>query len=174
MRAKGVVVSLPDKEPKGFLADEAKKIQKQRQERKIISKPSPPPNWKCYTMLFKVGVNIDANGNWLGRSRLPRCNRCDGVLSPREHHVCPGYIPKFKELTQEDRENWESQREDRWQEMRQARWEREQKREHEEFDEAAWEQRTVECRRCGGEIHGIDDSHECSEDIDSDSSEEDQ
>jgi hypothetical protein len=170
MRAKGVVGTRPDKEPKGLLAEEAKRLLKEKRDRKIISKPSPPPNWKCYTMLFKVGVNIDANGNWLGRSRLPRCNRCDGVLSPREHHVCPGYAPKYKELTQEDRENWESKREERWQEERQSRWERE----HEEFDEAAWEQRTVECRRCGGEIHGIDDPHECSEDIDSDSSEEDQ
>jgi hypothetical protein len=170
MRAKGVVVTLPDKEPRGVLANEAKKIQHQRQERKIISKPSPPPNWKCYTMLFKVGVNIDANGNWLGRSRLPRCNRCHGVLSPREHHVCPGYAHKYKERTQEDWENIESKRRERRQERSEARWERE----HEEFDEAAWEQRTVECRRCSGEIHGIDDPHECPEDIDSDSSEEDQ
>lgn len=152
-----LVATLPDKDPRGFLADEAKKIQKQRQEQKIISKPAPPPNWKCYPMVFKVGVNIDANGNWLGRSRLPRCRRCDGVLSPRENHVCPGYIPKYKELTQEDRENWEAKREER----RQERWEARCEREQEEFDQEAWESRTVECSRCGGEIHGIDDDHEC-------------
>jgi hypothetical protein len=55
MRAKGLVVTLPDKEPKGLLADEAKKIQKQRQERRIITAayPRPPvPNYKCHPFLF--------------------------------------------------------------------------------------------------------------------------
>lgn len=137
------------------------RLQTQRAERR----ERPVPNWKCYTMLFVVGKNIDANGNWLG-GKLPRCKRCDGRLDPKENHVCEGFVPKYKELTQQDHENWETKREER----RQARWERE----DEEFDEAAWEQRTVECRRCGGEIYGIDDPHECPEDIDSDSSGEDQ
>ena len=53
-----------------------------------------PPNWKCYPGVFVVGRNIDEHGNWLG-GRLPRCNRCDGLLPPRENHVCPGYTPQM-------------------------------------------------------------------------------
>jgi hypothetical protein len=159
MRAKGVVGVRPDKDPKGFLAEEAKRLHKEKQARKIISKPAPPPNWKCYTGVFKVGVNIDKNGNWLGRSPLPRCKRCDGVISPKEHHLCPGFIPKYRERTDEDWENIESKREERRQERMEAYWDR--RREQEEFDEQEWEQRTIECKRCGEEIHGIDDPHDC-------------
>jgi hypothetical protein len=44
--------------------------------------------------VFVVGRNIDEHGNWLG-GRLPRCHRCDGLLPPKENHVCPGYMPRM-------------------------------------------------------------------------------
>lgn len=114
MRAKGTIVTLPDKEPSGFLADEAKRLQQQRQVRKIVSgakPPSPPPNWKCYPMIFVVGKNIDEHGNWKG-GRLPRCRKCQGNLPPREHHVCPGFQPMFPTTDPEERRaKWEARRE---------------------------------------------------------------
>ena len=114
MRAKGTIVTLPDKEPSGFLVDEAKRLQQQRQERKIVSgakPPSPPPNWKCYPMIFVVGKNIDEHGNWKG-GRLPRCRKCQGNLPPREHHVCPGFQPMFPTTDPEEcSANWEARRE---------------------------------------------------------------
>ena len=114
MRAKGTIVTLPDKEPFGFLVDEAKRLQQQRQERKIVSgakPPSPPPNWKCYPMIFVVGKNIDEHGNWKG-GRLPRCRKCQGNLPPREHHVCPGFQPMFPTADPEERRaKWEARRE---------------------------------------------------------------
>ncbi len=114
MRAKGTIVTLPDKEPTGFYADEAKRLQQQRQERKIVSgakPPSPPPNWKCYHMIFVVGKNIDEHGNWKG-GRLPRCRKCQGNLPPREHHVCPGFQPMFPTTDPEERgAKWEARRE---------------------------------------------------------------
>jgi hypothetical protein len=114
VRAKGTIVTLPDKEPFGFLVDEAKRLQQQRQERKIVSgakPPSPPPNWKCYPMIFVVGKNIDEHGNWKG-GRLPRCRKCQGNLPPREHHVCPGFQPMFPTADPEERRaKWEARRE---------------------------------------------------------------
>jgi hypothetical protein len=114
VRAKGTIVTLPDKEPSGFLVDEAKRLQQQRQERKIVSgakPPSPPPNWKCYPMIFVVGKNIDEHGNWKG-GRLPRCRKCQGNLPPREHHVCPGFQPMFPTADPEERRaKWEARRE---------------------------------------------------------------
>jgi len=114
VRAKGTIVTLPDKEPFGFLVDEAKRLQQQRQERKIVSgakPPSPPPNWKCYPMIFVVGKNIDEHGNWKG-GRLPRCRKCRGNLPPREHHVCPGFQPMFPTADPEERRaKWEARRE---------------------------------------------------------------
>ena len=113
MRAKGTIVTLPDKEPFGFLVDEAKRLQQQRQERKIVSgakPPSPPPNWKCYPMIFVVGKNIDEHGNWKG-GRLPRCRKCQGNLPPREHHVCEGFRPKYVEHDEEWHERMEQRRE---------------------------------------------------------------
>ena len=114
MRAKGTIVTLPDKEPSGFLVDEAKRLQQQRQERKIVSgakPPSPPPNWKCYPMIFVVGKNIDEHGSWKG-GRLPRCRKCQGNLPPREHHVCPGFQPMFPTTDPEERSaKWEARRE---------------------------------------------------------------
>jgi hypothetical protein len=51
-------------------------------------------NWKCYPMVFVVGKNIDAQGNWLG-GLLPKCRVCQALLPPREHHTCPGFVPKY-------------------------------------------------------------------------------
>jgi hypothetical protein len=114
MRAKGTIVTLPDKEPSGFLVDEAKRLQQQRRERKIVSgakPPSPPPNWKCYPMIFVVGKNIDEHGSCKG-GRLPRCRKCQGNLPPREHHVCPGFQPMFPTTDPEERRaQWEARRE---------------------------------------------------------------
>lgn len=45
-------------------------------------------------MIFVVGENIDEHGNWLG-GQLPKCRVCQGLLPPREHHVCDGYHPKY-------------------------------------------------------------------------------
>ena len=110
MRAKGTIVTLPDKEPSGFLVDEAKRLQRQRQERKIVSgtkPPSPPPNWKCYPMIFVVGRNIDEHGNWKGVG-CRAAGSAKGIYR-REHHVCPGFQPMFPSTDPEERRaKWEA------------------------------------------------------------------
>jgi hypothetical protein len=99
MRAKGVVVTMPDNEPTGSLADEAKQIQKKRQERKIIEgrkPPAPVPNRICYAELYE---QWKANGG----GRLPKCNKCGGTLHWEENHACPGFIPRYRDLDPETR-----------------------------------------------------------------------
>jgi len=94
MRAKGVVVTMPAKEPTGHLADEAKTIQKQKQERKIIAaekrqeRYDNAPNRICYAELYE---HWKASGG-----KLPKCNRCRAILHWEEHHDCPGFIPKYR------------------------------------------------------------------------------
>lgn len=99
--------------PKGKLVYETKVVAtkpepKQQQSQK--QKPRPPaPNWKCYPMIFKIGVNIDHNGNWLG-GKLPTCRVCEGLLPPKDNHVCSGFKPKYVENTPEREERWEEKR----------------------------------------------------------------
>lgn len=93
-RRKGVVTVMPDPLP-------AKQEQQQphRQKGTITSGEIPlVPNFKTYPDVF--GDLVDEYGNWLpGKSRrVPRCNRCDGWLFPREHHKCPGYMPRMDRL----------------------------------------------------------------------------
>jgi hypothetical protein len=105
MRAKGTIVTPPE-EPAGVLADEAKKIQKQRQEQKIIAgrKPPPPvPNYICYAELFK---GFDPKTHKGGPRRVPHCKKCDGLLHPTGHHTCPGYIKKYEDWTEERHQRW--------------------------------------------------------------------
>jgi hypothetical protein len=95
-RARGVVGTLPDKEPSGFYADEAKKRQQQKQERSraraAVRANTPIPNYKCYPFLFP---NFDPRTGKGAPSPLPKCTRCrDGVIHPMEHHVCDGFKPR--------------------------------------------------------------------------------
>jgi len=102
MRAKGKIVTLPDGEPTGVLADGAKQIQKQRQERKIIDaekrqeRYDNAPNRVCYAALYE---EWKANGC----GKVPKCNRCRAILHWEEHHTCPGYIPRYRDLDPETR-----------------------------------------------------------------------
>ena len=107
MRAKGRIVTLPE-EPMGVLADEAKTIQKQEQERKIIAaekrqeRYDNAPNRICYAELYaQWKARVDAGGS----RKLPKCNRCRGTLHWEEHHNCPGFIPRYRtnRLTPEER-----------------------------------------------------------------------
>jgi hypothetical protein len=157
MRAKGRVLTLPE-EPKGFLADEAKKIQKQRQERKIISGRKPPrpvPNYICYPEAFKL--YDPKTGRWRG-GRLPKCRVCECTLQPTENHKCSGFTPKYVEHDEEWRERWEQRR----QEIREARLEdmRESRNSHycddcgEELEFMVEHECSVrECPRCGESLY---------------------
>lgn len=113
-RAKGVIVT-ESVEPAWGLAEEAKTIQRQKKEASAARAErranAPVPNWKCYPMVFKVGVNIDANGQWLG-GRLPKCRVCEANLPPGEHHNCEGFTPKYVEHTQERRDRMDQRREE--------------------------------------------------------------
>lgn len=85
------------------------KIQKQRQERKIIAgaKPRPPvPNYISYAELFK-GFDPKTHG-WEGRGtrRVPKCKKCQCNLYPMEHHVCEGYVPQYETWTEERHQRW--------------------------------------------------------------------
>lgn len=143
MRAKGVVVTLPDKEPKGVLADEAKKIQKQKQERKIIAGRKPPrpvPNYICYSFLFP---DYDPKTGKGCPRPLPKCRVChDAVLHPMEHHVCEGFKPMFAEHDEE----WHERMEQRREMIRESRLE--------ETDES---RNSHCCDDCGAELH--DEEH---------------
>jgi hypothetical protein len=117
-RAKGVVTYRSPENP-NILA--AKQLQKQKQEeaaaRRAARYSQPVPNWIAYKdIVFKVGVNVDETGRWLG-GKLPPCKVCGGILPPREHHVCSSFQPKFVEYTPERKERWEAKRE----EIREAR-----------------------------------------------------
>lgn len=95
MRATGKIVSV-DKEPTGVLAEEAKKINRARWERKIAeaAKPKPPvPNRICYAALYE---QWKANGG----GKLPKCRRCQGTIHwGDEHHDCPGYISQYDDFS---------------------------------------------------------------------------
>jgi hypothetical protein len=108
MRAKGTVVTLPE-EPKGVLADEAKQLQKQRQERRIIEGRRPPRpllNKQTYAELYE---------KWKasGSRKLPVCRRCrEAVIHWDEPaHVCEGFKPQFVEHDEAWHERMEARRE---------------------------------------------------------------
>ena len=112
-RAKGVVGTLPDNEPSGFYADEAKKRQQQKQERSraraAVRASTPIPNYKCYPFLFP---NFDPATGKGAPCPLPKCTRCrDGVIHPMEHHNCPGFTPMFVEHDDAWKERMEERRE---------------------------------------------------------------
>jgi hypothetical protein len=112
-RATGTIVTLPDKEPKGFYADEAKTRQRQKQEKAIARAEArantPIPNYVCYRFLFP---NFDPKTGKGAPRPLPKCRVCrDAVLHPMEHHVCPGFTPLYVEHDQEWRDRMEVRRE---------------------------------------------------------------
>ena len=97
MRAKGRIVTLPE-EPMGVLADEAKTIQRQKQERKIVAaekrqeRYDNAPNRICYAELYaQWKARVDAGGS----RKLPKCNRCRATIHWEEHHNCPGFVPRY-------------------------------------------------------------------------------
>jgi hypothetical protein len=137
MRAKGVVTYRSPENP-NILA--AKQLQKQKQEERQARAErranTPVPNWIAYKdIVFKVGVNVDETGRWLG-GKLPPCKVCGGILPPREHHICSGFEPKFVEHTPERKERWEAKRE----EIRESRL-----------------KRPPTCSVCGEEMEDIED-----------------
>jgi hypothetical protein len=174
MRAKGVVGTRPDKEPVGVLAEKAKKIQKQRQERKIISgrkPPSPVPNYIAYAFLFP---NYDPKTGKGAPRPLPKCRRCrEAALHPQEHHTCEGFKPQFPTTDPAERHaKWEERREmireSRLEEMRESRNSHycdncgeELLNEDHAIEHAEDCSRTVECPDCGEELEFMVE-HECS------------
>jgi len=118
MRARGVVVTRPETT---FSAEDAKRILAERNTRRVVTRPypaAPPPNWKCYlNIVFFIGKNIDEKGRWIGKGKLPPCNRCHERIHPQEHHKCEGYVPKYETWSDERKERAEARRE----EIRQSR-----------------------------------------------------
>jgi hypothetical protein len=125
MRAKGKIIAREELDGSGGLAKQGqpqKQNTDQRQRGKIISGDRPlPPNYKCYPDAFK-GL-VDEHGNWLG-GKLPACRVCQGLLPPRENHVCPGYYPNLmlptklafeerKAMRQAARDDWDDDQYDR-------------------------------------------------------------
>jgi hypothetical protein len=101
MRPKGKVVQREKPVASGSLPNqEQPQPQKQNEPRPrgVITKGEKPlpPNWICYPDAFK-GL-VDEHGNWLGKGKIPACRVCQGLLHPKENHVCPGYQPKYPML----------------------------------------------------------------------------
>jgi hypothetical protein len=136
MRAKGVVVTLPETKPVG-LADAAKKILAERKARLDADrarKPAiPVPNYKCYPDAFKQ--YDPKTGRWTG-GRLPKCRVCEVTLQPTENHVCEGFKPKYVEHDADWHERLEARRE----EIR------------------ASKHRIITCSGCGSEIESEDEA----------------
>ena len=140
-RARGVVGTEPDLEPKGLLADQAKQIQKQRQEQKLLAAANAKPfvmlNKHSYRWLYEEHMARRKAG---GTSRLPKCKRCEAVLHWEEPaHVCPGFKPKFVE------------HDDAWKEKQEAR--------REAIRESRPE-RVIVCSACGEEIPEPEDAEQ--------------
>lgn len=99
-RAKGKWVYTSPVNP---VAEEAKKHQRQLQEEaqthaaeRREHRYNTMPNHITYRdVVFFVGKNIDAEGNWLG-GKLPKCKKCRARLDPSEHHDCPGFRPRYR------------------------------------------------------------------------------
>jgi hypothetical protein len=108
-RAQGVIGTV--EEPSGFLANQAKQIQKQRQEQRLIAAATAKPfvmlNKHTYAWLYE---QWKANGG----GKLPKCKRCREYTIHWDEpaHVCEGYKPQFVEHTPERKERWEAEREE--------------------------------------------------------------
>jgi hypothetical protein len=150
--AKGVWVEDTGLSQKGLDAKKAwiKERDRLRTER-AERRERPVPNRICYAEEF---------AKHQPGTKLPKCRRCKATLFPEENHKCPGFVKQYVDHDDEWREQANARREEHREaihnhmvEMREERWSEE--------DQDEWEQRTVECSRCGEEIHGIDDPHEC-------------
>lgn len=134
MRAKGVVITRPEKELTGVLGEAAKQILKQKQEqaraRLAQRNAIPVPNRVAYAWLYE---RWKANGG----GRIPSCKRCDALLHWEEHHDCPGFKPKYVEHDEE------------WQEKQEAR---------REAIRAARPKRVTICSDCDAEIHDLEEA----------------
>jgi hypothetical protein len=112
MRAKGVVVTLPETKPVG-LAVAAKKILAERKARLDADRARkaaiPVPNYKCYPDAFKQ--YDPKTGRWTG-GRLPKCRVCGDTLQPTENHTCPGFQPKYVEHDDAWHERQDARREE--------------------------------------------------------------
>lgn len=128
-------------EPSGFLADQARQIQKQRQEQKLIAAANAKPfvmlNKHSYRWLYEAyQARVKAGGS----PRLEKCKRCEAVLHWEEHaHVCSGFKPKYVEHDEE------------WKERQQAR--------REAIRESRPE-RVIVCSVCGEEIPEPEDAEQ--------------
>lgn len=86
-------------------------------------KKKPLPNRLCYPEAFRHCY--DKNGDWIPGRRVPRCNRCDGLLHPEENHICEGYTPKLAFDDMEDHMDFmDDQRESMREEISRQREER--------------------------------------------------
>ena len=94
-RPKGVMVYSSPKNP---VAEAAKQHQRQLQEeadRRAAERASRPvPNRICYADLYE---HWKANGG----GKLPKCKRCRGIIRWEENHLCPGFIPRYRDLDPE-------------------------------------------------------------------------
>jgi hypothetical protein len=138
-RAQGVIGTV--EEPSGFLADQAKQIQKQRQEQKLIAAANAKPfvmlNKHSYRWLYEAyQARVKAGGS----RRLEKCKRCEAVLHWEEPaHVCSGFKPKYVEHDAE----WEEKQEARRQAIKEAK--------------ENQSQRHPVCSVCGEEIAEFED-----------------
>jgi hypothetical protein len=161
MRAKGVVVTLPDKKPTGFYADEAKKRQQQKQERIAARREKfVILNKHTYPELYE---KWKANGG----GRLPVCRRCrEYTIHWNEPaHVCEGYKPQFEDADKV-RERWEAradERRERWEQQREMI--REAKANGQFYDDCEDDNCDVDYDE-GDYCEGDDDGWECQDDGD--------
>ena len=133
-------------------------------ERRIAAaerREAPMPNWKRYPYMF-AGL-VDDNGNWLGKGKLPRCPKCKQFVSPREtgHADRCDYVPQYPEYDREMREARQREQREAIAGHRREMWEESHEYRDKQEEQDEWEQRTVECPRCGADVHGVDDPHEC-------------
>ena len=161
-RAKGRVVYETGEQPEVVAAvKHLKQLDTERRIKAAERREAPMPNWKRYPLMF-AGL-VDDNGNWLGKGKLPCCPKCKAFVSPREtgHADRCDYVPKYPEYDREMREARQSEQREAIHNHRQEMWEENHEYVDEQKEQDDWEQRTVECSRCGEEIHGMDDPHEC-------------
>ena len=94
-RPKGVMVYSSPKNP---VAEAAKQHQRQLQEECDAAaqrRYDNAPNTVCYAdTAFK---------DWQPGMPIPKCRKCRGRLHPTEHHLCPGFIPRYRDLDTDTR-----------------------------------------------------------------------
>lgn len=131
-RPKGVVVTMPDKEPVGVVAIEAKQLLKAKQERLAAERARraaiPVPNRIAYAWLHEAWKQHGGP--------IPPCKRCGELLHWEEHHECPGFIPKYVEHD----EAWHERQEAKREEIR------------------ASKRRVRTCDECGAELPTLEDA----------------